>query len=690
MGAAAAVAVAAPSELARIIALPRRAPVDCERERGTRRWAPASQALVEVVTEKYSRGPRLSCACRDRKVEAIGNGRLVVYHQGRPDEPPPLPLETTVEAFCQDNRHDSDTVEVVRNLNRGYSAQLPGLGHPVCMTQLNPVQAWTLRELPRAGGAFGMISVGGGKTAMGILAPLSMPERRQWILLIKPDQRLHYKRQYLRLREHFRVPSIVFDNVPGKGSYRVEGAPALHVVPYSVLQNQKSTDLFERTYKPNGILADEVHCLANIKSSRTIRFLRHMRAHNGTVFAGWTGSPIDKSIRNCAHLVAHALGLGSPFPIRDNDVEAWCAVMDPSPTPDTTSATAKALRRWFGTNPNADDKLFEAGFASDSGIREGFRERVVATPGIVSTKSSSINCSLTIRERRAPKMPDAVREALAMARQGTRPDKEELAEQTEIALCVRSVAAGYHYYWAYPKSTPEERAPGGLIDQWFAARKAWNKELRAKLLRGEVHLDSRALAENAAERGWRVPRYDGDLPVWPAESWPAWEAIKDRVEPDPRTRWVDEYLARDAAEWARENCGIVWCRSRSFGMKVAELAGLPYHGGGPDAEERILAEDGSCSVIASIRSHSEGRDGLQHKFSKQLIAELMPSGKGIEQLLGRLCRPGQMADTVETEVYGHVSEFRDDLRRAIMYARFIEATTGNQQLILAAHVDIDL
>lgn len=693
----AAAAEAPRSELQRILALPRRAPLDCERERGTRRWAPEAQALVEVVTAQYSLGARLSCACRDRRLAALSNGRLLLYKQregGARSGPPPLPVQTTIDAFCNDAAHDGDLVGQVSAMRAGDVLRLPGLGYDYCLTELNPVQSWALWELPAARGLFGMISVGGGKTILTVLSPLSVPDaattRPQplWVALIKPDQRIHYKRAYLRAREHFRVPSIVFDD--GSGSTVVRGAPVLHVVPYSFLSNKKQTQFLERL-DADGFLFDEMHLLGNKESARTMRVLRCLSSREDKIVAGWSGSTIKKSIKDCAHLAAHMLGLNSPYPIPAEEVEAWSAVMDPSVRfPDRTSSIAHALREAFGTRKHLDSALFQSGLISDGGIREGFRDRVVQTPGVVSTRSSSIACSITIRERKAPPMPEAVREQLTRARAGTRPDGEELADQLDIVACSREVCAGFYTYWAFPKATEEERAEGGLVDQWFEARKAFYKELREKLRAGEPHLDSRALCEEAAARAWQADRYAGDLPVWPAASWPAWAAIEPRVEPSPKWRWIDDYLARDAAAWALEHRGIVWCQSRAFALKVAEISGLPYCGGGPNAEERILAEDGTRSIVASIKAHGTGRDGLQHKFAKQLVAEIPASGDGWEQLIGRLAREGQPEDTVETWVYQHEAEFRDALRQAIRYAEFIEATTPNRQALLAADMEFEL
>jgi hypothetical protein len=685
-----------PKDLDRILALPRRLPLDCERERGVRRWAPEAQAFIEVMTAKYRR-KRLSCGCRDRHVVVTAGGGLTVFHQPPPGASPSPPFHTTVEAFLRDNAHDEQVRQTVSKLRAGESANLKGLGHPFCMTEFNPPQAWALRELPRTRGILGFLSVGSGKTALGILAPLAVPECKTVVILAKPNQRLHYRNHYLRLREHFRVPSIVFDKSGIKGSYIVPGMPVLHFIPYSMLSNTKSTLLLEQL-DPDMVIGDEVHLLANPDAARTIRFLRLMNRRNGVIFCGWSGSLINKSLKDVSHLSAHALGLGSPYPIPSNVVNEWAAVMDPLHMPDYDSDTAKELMMAFGRSGNLERSFTFSNYISGGGVREGHRDWVIATPGVISTKSSSINCSITIRERNPGAIPKTIRDALSGVRNDElRPDGEPLVEAMHVVMTAREVGAGYYDYWAFPKHKCEcDPALGNrcseclLIDEWYDRRKAFYKRLRSKVRGGEPHLDSKSLCENAAERAWRIPRYEGDLPVWPEETWPPWAEIKDKVFYEPRTRWIDDYLAKDAAAWAQEHRGVVWCHSRAFGKKVAQLAGLYYHSGGLKGEELIQAEDGSRSIVASLSAYGESLDGLQHKFSEQLVAEPPASGKAWEQLLGRLAREGQRDDTVTTDLYLHTTEFRDAFKRAIMLAEFDEATTPNRQLLLAADLEFEI
>lgn len=278
-----------------------------------------------------------------------------------------------------------------------------------------------------------------------------------------------------------------------------------------------------------------------------------------------------------------------------------------------------------------------------------------------------------------------------------RPDGEELAEKIEQVSCARNVACGFYKYWAFPKHACEctdwvRCQQCLLIDNWFLKRKAFNKELRNKLLLGEPNLDSKKLCEDAAARYYQKPPYKGELPLWASMTWPEWRDIEDAVEYDEREKWIDDWLARDAADWATSNKGVVWFQSIAFGRKVAELTGLPYFNGGPGAEERMRSEKGDRSILVSIKAHGAGTNGLQFIFNRQLIAETPASNSsqtGYEQLLGRLHREGQRKDEVITEGYFHVPEMKDALRSAVEQAEFNFEMTGNRQKLLCADISVE-
>src|SRR5439155_178431 len=127
--------------------------------------------------------------------------------------------------------------------------------------------------------------------------------------------------------------------------------------------------------------------------------------------------------------------------------------------------------------------------------------------------------------------------------------------------------------------------------------------VRLKLKAREPLLDSEHLVEMAAMRAYGEAKSDSRLPEWRARCWPRWRDAKPTVIYESRFTRMNDYLARDAATWAREHRGIVWYDLRAFGLWVAELSGFALHAGGANAERAILRETGERSIVASIRSH---------------------------------------------------------------------------------------
>jgi hypothetical protein len=579
-------------ELSRVLATPRRPPVDLDGARG--------DALAELMTRRLRRTRLDTCACK---------------RAGRP-----------------------------------------------CINRLKPAQAWALFEAPLAGGLVGAIGVGHGKTGLDLLAPMVFKECKLAVLLIPPGLREQLLRDYEVWSEHFALPSLRLGNV-GK---IVPGRPVLHVIPYSQFSRAGATDLLENL-KPDLIIADEAQKLRHRETATTARVLRYLARNPETRLCVWSGTLTAKSIKDYAHLSAFALKESSPLPLDPQVVEEWALALDPS----DWQAPSGALGR-----------LCEPG----EHIYQGYYRRFSHTLGVVATKAGAVDASIYITERKAPTMPAHLREQLDNLRAGwVRPDGEELVDMLQVARSARELASGFFYRWKFPRGEAD-----ALILQWLAARKAWHRELREKLRFRREHLDSPLLCSKAAIRATQVPPYEGDLPVWKAECWAPWVAARDTVQPESEAVWIDDYLARDAAEWATKNRGIVWYEHEAFGRRVAELSGLPMHAGGAGAEERILAEDGTRSIIASIHAHGTGRDGLQRVFAAQLVANPPTSGAVWEQLLGRLHRIGQEADEVQSYVYRHTPEIADGIDRAIVQARYIEGTLGTYQKLLAAAYDFDV
>lgn len=556
------------------------------------------------------------------------------------------------------------------------------LGNRTCIKRMLPMQAWALYEMSLAGGLVGNIIVGGGKTFLNILGTLALGESPT-LLLVPPGLIEQLILDYQLIAEHFKVPGIIVTTSGNKEWRRlVQGMPVLYVLPYSLLQGKKNSDWIERL-APKAIIADEVDAIGNLASARCRRILRYLMgndqmtpeqkaARSRTKFACWTGSMTDNSINEYGHLSAMSLKDKSPLPIDQETLQEWARCLDAVPNPSPPGALITLC------NPGES-------------VRSAFRRRLSETLGFIISTNTEVKVTggdtfvrNQITEREAPPLPPIVEEALECVRNFERPDtlagskyNEEIVEAMEQARYAQQIATGMFYRWVFPR-----REPTDLIDRWFEARKNYRKEQRYKLFENVEQMDSPGLLEDAAKRYYEdIPKED-NRPTWKSEAWPAWRDIRDLVQPKTQAVRLHDFLVRDATQWAHENLGIVWYNMVEFAEWMGEISGLPVHTGGPHAGAALRKETGNRSIIASIKSHGRGRNGLQYIFNKQLIAQTPASARAWEQLMGRMVRQGQRNNLVESFIYAHTEEVRRSFETALRRAEYVRETMGQDQKIL--------
>ena len=540
--------------------------------------------------------------------------------------------------------------------------QRHGLRDRRCITDLRFVQAWALHEIAKHGGLLGIIGVGYGKTILDLLAPLAFPSRPpgfRALLLCPAQDTTQIIWTYELLAQHFRVPTLV---VHGSPDYRAESTSsdvALHVLTYTRLSRPPATT-FLSWLKPHAIIADEMDKLRDLSTTTAGRFLRCYADRPETRFCGWTGSMTNESPKEYAPHAALALREGSPLPLDPDVTDDWDSALGPHAVPRPAGALLQLC-------------------APGEHVREGFRRRLAETSGVVTTTEAAVDCELEIHERPAPEIPEVVADSLRTVRATwTRPDGEELVEALEVHRCLRELACGFFYRWRYPKGTATD-----LIDRWLDARRDWRRSVRDMLREPAEHLDSPHLLQRAAMRAWGDAAPDEMLPTWKAPAWPAWRDVKSLLTPKSEAVRLHPYLAEDAAAWGADHRGVIWYEASEFGLWIAEISGLSLHGGGPRAPAALAREDGSRSIIASMKAHGRGRDGLQRIFCDQLVAMPPANATGWEQLLGRLVRDGQEADLVTAWVYKHTPELRAFIEKATARAEYVQATVGSKQKLLA-------
>jgi hypothetical protein len=543
---------------------------------------------------------------------------------------------------------------------------------------LRGVQAWALWEAPQVGGLLAPLATGAGKTLIGMLMPMVWPwvtrtdgTRRpvRAVLLIPPDLREQFEHDWEFYGEHWELPNLAGGKTFDKNK------PVLHVVAYSELSHESSSALLEQI-DPDLVMGDEISSLKNFGTSRTLRMRRLFGDHPEKQFCGWDATLISTSIENFWHLLLWALDVGAPVPLEESEMKKWASALDP---------------QGFGERflPGELQQLCEPGEKP----RTGFQRRLVNTKGIVFTEDNELGIPLYFTKRLAPPLPDNVKHYLTQLRKKpesggwTRPDGEVLRDMTEVTAVAKQLALGCFMYWRYLTGTDEQ------IEEWFNRRQAWNRDVRSQVSRGEQYLDSPRLCEAAAER-W----YDGGCPgcnrgplelheascgvqqahpLWDSYAFPYWRRVEPTVTYVSETEWVSDWLLNDTAAWMMELPGIVWVEHPEFGERLSKMTGAPFFGGGKDSNREILKEDGSRSIICSVKANERGKN-LQ-AFNRNLITTFPSSNKTIEQVVGRSYREGQKAPRVDVHYYLHTAELQNSLETAKELAAGVHELMGQAQ-----------
>lgn len=499
------------------------------------------------------------------------------------------------------------------------------LTRPGSDRQLWDDQCASLVEALDAGGLFGVLSVGSGKTLISHLLPTVL--QRSAVILTTPGLMAQGTRDLAESRKNFRV------------------RPDVKYVAYSRLSHRKHASTLERL-RPGLIIADESHKLSARNTAVFKRFARYLIEHPDTIVCLLSGSIVGRSCMEFFHLLATALGEWSPCPRDYSTQKEWSEALDPVQYP----------------RPTGMLRLLCEGLETPN---EGFQRRMADTRGVVISAAPPLDLPLDVVTHDAPEAPGLDAIVAEIEERWERPDGEQFKLALEVAECVRQVRLGGFYRWIWPD---------GVVDvEWMDARSKYFSSVRAALKgRCPEGYDSPKLIEEALERGeWT----EDDVP-----GWTSWLALRDRYKPKPPTEWV--WVTTDPIDSIAgmvEGPTIVWTDITAVGRRMADVLECPYYGGGKESAKAILSERGDRTVVASIQAHGTGRN-LQC-YSRALVAGGSTGAKMWEQLLGRLHRPGQTAPRVRYDVI-----FRSEVQGALEFAKFVESTSGAAQRLLLANI----
>ena len=501
-----------------------------------------------------------------------------------------------------------------------------------------PIQSAALVEAAKANGLFAAIGVGHGKTLIGLALPEALDSKKA-VYLVKPDLKRQLEREINTFYgKHFNLP-----------------IDRISIVSYSELSSANHADVLDREL-PDLIVCDEAHCLKRKSSARTKRFLRYLKRNPWCRVAILSGTITTRSILDYAHLIEHALRKNSPLPHGYYELRDWAGSLDVDPE--------------YRTEPGVLLQFCDNG----EDVREGFRRRLVETQGVVATEEGAIGTSLIVKQLK-PEIPPDVHSLLVQVRKQWAIDEEELEDASARARVLKQVACGFYYRWDWGEDEPDW--------EWLEARQNWHREVRQKLTHATDGLDSPLLLARAADAylKWQETGRVGVRPklLWESQSWEAWKRVKDRDPPPVVPIWKNDFLVDAAIAWAykQKEPSIIWYEWNAVGERIAQKGDIPLYGAGTDAGAQKHKV-----IVASIRAQGTGKN-LQH-YSRNLLTTAPPNGTTLEQTMGRTHRPGQKADEVSVEWFGHTPELVEAMSRAIEDAEYMEETTGQRQKILYA------
>ena len=530
----------------------------------------------------------------------------------------------------------------------------PLLAKPGGTQELRPVQAVSLHDLASERGLISTARVGAGKTLITLLGAY-VTESIRPLIVVPANLKKKTKRDIKFYREHWEIAEFV----------RVES--------YEWLSRKKQLNFWEE-YRPDLVMFDEAHKLRDTSTATVKRLRRYLtEIRPQTILGLLSGTLTNRSLKDFWHLLRWTLPYENcPLPHNYNELDLWSLAVDEK-VPEMNRVQPGAL---IDLCDEAEKDMFRENPIKS--VRLGIQRRIRQTPGIVTTRETFEGASLQINALQFDP-PKNVRDTIDKLRvdwetpgsekraDGTQEiPGQPISDATQISQHEKEMSLGFYYIWDPPP--PQE---------WLQARKKVCKAFRAILRFNQRKLDTEAQVVEALDNGFYSMH---------KETLDKWREVKDLYDPEKhkKTVWISDFAVDKAAEWMRENNGIVWVFHTAFGKRLSEKTGVPYYAGeGLDAEGNFIEDHPADKpLIASMHANREGKN-LQ-KWNKNLITFPHTNGGWWEQLLGRTHRDGQEEDTVYVDMFYVTMAHLESFYRAKGDAKYIEEISGQVQKMLYA------
>lgn len=521
---------------------------------------------------------------------------------------------------------------------------------------LLPLQAASFEAMHRHGGLCGPIGVGHGKTFVVLLASVVLQRENCIILTTGPNTSGLREAYYHQIKPNFRT--------------NVKDPIILSFDDLSTPRSRHKPDLLEELTqhmdpKTLCIAVDEAHHLKDPKSARTFRFLSFLMERAEIPVVLVSGTLIGKDLTKAAHLFGISLHNNSPLPLDDIHLRSWAEVINENGKPSPSDWNRiEPLWTWGG---NRQRITAASGQARHLAIRQAFNQRYRCAPGVVASTEGSLQTALNLHAVDLPVPLDIAAALTALDDADEGPDGEPIVDDVARWRLGRNISAGFYYVFDWPCGVEDTEYM--QVKRWWA--KSVRREMEFHRVKGydsEGRMAAK-LAEDIAQ-GVRLTALHHCYQAW-VEAQKRWGT----AGPPTKAVWIDNYLINNAVFWAKSQKTpvILWYESKAIEDALREC-GLHVYGQGTKAPE-LGQKAHTCAM--SIGVHGTGKN-LQN-YSRQLLIEIPSNAEEMEQLLGRLHRPYQVADEVDAFVYQHTDPYCDAVHKLRSQARAIQDTAGNQQ-----------
>lgn len=570
-------------------------------------------------------------------------------------------------------------------------------------TQTNAVIAYML-----AGGLFGYIGVGFGKTLISIACANAAYRKghRKILVLVPPSVSTQLiKNDLPKLRKEIGIDmpvNIISNATQAKRAIESKKRSGIFIMSYSQLRGTDTDELMENI-NPSVIIADEAHTLCNIDSAQTKRVKRHMDAYPATEFVALSGTMGKKSLSDYYHIMKWCLKEKTPCPLIVSELDQWREIIDTTFMEFTSISTLDPMLAW--AKRHWPDEVWKKGEIAS--YRRAYRYRVETAAGVVFSSDATIGTSIQM-ENIPVKNPEKTKGWDELQRLITQVDDFDMTP------------SGDEIEYPIHKFRYKFELTGG-----FYNKLVWPDIDRMQEVKGISQTEARNLLDRSKEHHHHLQIYHKDLRNWIKEnscrgmdtpmqiganmynngardvgqelydSWciPRKLEFEGMLERDSTPVRVCPYKVDHAVKWVKSlkrkkgEGVLIWFYNKCMGDWLYEAfreAGIDciYCPSGKIGAHRITEQDNKSKIlIASSGAYYQGFN-LQ-PVKHVLLTQFRREAHVMEQLLGRNHRTGSPYDELVFH-WCNTLEFDHEMMSAVLADSLFQHQTGVRQKLIYA------